>query len=62
VKYFNGIRQFGFIAQDTGPDLFFGRRSLPYNCRIDLDCRVEYEVGADRDGRPIATTLRPVNE
>jgi cold shock protein len=62
IKYFDNRKQYGFIAQDTGPDLFFGRHSLPYSATIDRGTPVEYEVTVDRQNRPMAKTVRPVNE
>jgi cold shock protein len=53
VEHFNHTRQFGFIQPDDGsPNVFFGKRALPYDIIIDRGAAVEYEVGTDRDGRP----------
>jgi cold shock CspA family protein len=64
VTHFNAKAQWGFIAEnDTSQrDLFFGRSSLPYDAIIDRNTLVEFDLGVDRQNRPIATKVRPVNE
>jgi cold shock CspA family protein len=69
VKFFEARKQWGMIVPDgTSPDdrttnVFFGRRSLPYNVAgIDEGARVEYEVTRDQLGRPSAKNVRLVNE
>jgi CspA family cold shock protein len=60
VKFFDSRKQFGFIAPaDGGEDVFFGRKSLPYNCAIDKDTVVKFELGQDRQGRTVAATVEP---
>jgi len=57
-KYFSN-RVFGFLGTESGGDLFFHIT----DCAVDDDedliggRRVEFEVGAGRDGRPIAKNV-----
>jgi CspA family cold shock protein len=61
VKWFNDEKGYGFIAQDSGPDVFVhhsvidaqGFRSLAEGQQV------EFEVGQGQKG-PQATAVRPV--
>lgn len=63
VKFFNESKQYGFLQPDDaqGPDVFFGKTALPFECQIDKGCPVEYELGQDKQGRPRALSVRPVD-
>jgi cold shock protein len=61
VKWFNDEKGYGFIAQDSGPDVFVhhsvidaqGFRSLAEGQQV------EFEVGQGQKG-PQATAVRPI--
>jgi CspA family cold shock protein len=56
VKWFNPDKGFGFIEQDSGPDLFVHYSEIPATGYRSLEegQRVEYEVTQDPKG-PQAT-------
>ena len=56
VKFFNPSKGFGFITQDTGPDLFFHVSEIQGQEPQDGD-RVEYEVGQGKKG-PCAVKVK----
>jgi CspA family cold shock protein len=62
VKWFNGEKGFGFIAQDGGgPDVFVHYSEIQGNGFKSLDegQRVEFEVGQGQKG-PQAQSVRAV--
>jgi cold shock CspA family protein len=69
VRWFSSQRQYGWIRPDDdcgngkdSKDIFFGKRSLEYSCQIDPNTEVEFYLGVDREGRPMALGVRPTNE
>ncbi len=62
VKFFRESSQFEFITTDSGPDIFFGRQSLPYAARIQPGATVEFETTTDRQGRLCAKTVKLISE
>jgi CspA family cold shock protein len=62
VKWFNGEKGFGFIAQDGGgPDVFVHYSQIDGSGFRNLDegQRVEFEIGQGQKG-PQAESVRPV--
>ena len=62
VKWFNGEKGFGFIAQDGGgPDVFVHYSEIQGSGFKSLDegQRVEFEIGQGQKG-PQAENVRPV--
>ncbi|GGK61375.1 cold-shock protein [Nocardia camponoti] len=62
VKWFNGEKGFGFIAQDGGgPDVFVHYSAISGSGFKSLDegQRVEFEVGQGQKG-PQAQDVRPI--
>jgi CspA family cold shock protein len=62
VKWFNGEKGFGFIAQDGGgADVFVHYSGIDGNGFRSLDegQRVEFELGQGQKG-PQATAVRPI--
>jgi CspA family cold shock protein len=61
VKWFNGEKGYGFIAQDGGADVFVHFSEILGSGYRNLDegQRVEFEVGQGAKG-PQATGVRPV--
>ena len=61
VKWFNSEKGYGFISQDTGPDLFVHHSEIDSSGFRSLDegQRVEFEVGQGQKG-PQATAVRVV--
>jgi CspA family cold shock protein len=62
VKWFNGEKGFGFIAQDGGgPDVFVHYSEIQGNGYKSLDegQRVEFEIGQGKKG-PQAQSVRAV--
>ena len=62
VKWFNGEKGFGFIAQDGGgPDVFVHYSEIQSNGYKSLDegQRVEFEIGQGQKG-PQAQSVRAI--
>ena len=61
VKWFNGEKGFGFIAQDDGPDVFVHYSGIDASGFRSLDegQRVEFDLGQGQKG-PQATGVRVV--
>jgi CspA family cold shock protein len=61
VKWFNSEKGYGFISQETGPDLFVHHSEIDSSGFRSLDegQRVEFEVGQGQKG-PQATAVRVV--
>ena len=61
VKWFNSEKGYGFISQETGPDLFVHHSEIDSSGFRSLDegQRVELEVGQGQKG-PQATAVRVV--
>ena len=61
VKWFNSEKGYGFIAQETGPDLFVHHSEIDSSGFRSLDegQRVEFEVGQGQKG-PQATAVRVI--
>ena len=59
VKWFNSEKGYGFITQETGPDLFVHHSEIDSSGFRSLDegQRVEFEVGQGQKG-PQATAVR----
>lgn len=63
IKFFNPEKGFGFIVPDDGSsDMFVHISACQEEWMPQEDERVEYEVGAGRDGRPAAEDVRPIME
>ena len=62
VKWFNSEKGYGFIAQDSGQDVFVHYSAIQmdgFRALAEGD-RVEFEVRAGRDGRSQAADVRKV--
>lgn len=61
VKWFNGEKGFGFIAQENGPDVFvhYSEIATEGYKNLDENQRVEFEVTQGPKG-PQATNVRPL--
>jgi cold shock protein len=61
VKWFNSEKGYGFITQETGPDLFVHHSEIDSSGFRSLDegQRVEFEVGQGQKG-PQATAVRVI--
>jgi len=61
VKWFNGEKGFGFIAQENGPDVFvhFSEIQTEGFKNLEENQRVEFEVNQGPKG-PQATNVRPL--
>jgi CspA family cold shock protein len=61
VKWFNSEKGYGFISQETGPDLFVHHSEIDSSGFRSLDegQRVEFEVGQGQKG-PQATAVRVI--
>jgi CspA family cold shock protein len=61
VKWFNGEKGFGFIAQDGGPDVFVHYSSIETQGfkNLEENQRVEFELAQGPKG-PQATKVRPI--
>jgi len=62
VKWFNSEKGYGFIAQDSGQDVFVHYSAIQmegFRALAEGD-RVEFEVQAGRDGRSQAADVRKV--
>ena len=61
VKWFNGEKGYGFIAQENGPDLFVHYSAIQAEGYRSLDegQSVEFEVAQGPKG-PQAANVRPV--
>ena len=62
VKWFNSEKGYGFIAQDSGQDVFVHYSAMQmdgFRALAEGD-RVEFEVQAGRDGRSQAADVRKV--
>ena len=61
VKWFNGEKGFGFIAQENGPDVFvhFSEIQTEGFKNLEENQKVEFEVNQGPKG-PQATNVRPL--
>jgi CspA family cold shock protein len=61
VKWFNGEKGFGFIAQDGGPDVFVHYSSIEATGfkNLEENQRVEFDLAQGPKG-PQATNVRPL--
>ncbi|MCB0994979.1 MAG: cold-shock protein [Acidimicrobiales bacterium] len=61
VKFFNSEKGYGFITQDSGPDVFVHYSNISGSGYRSLDegQRVEFEIGPGRKG-PEALDVRAV--
>jgi len=62
VKWFNAEKGYGFIAAESGPDVFVHYTAIQadgFRALAEGD-RVEFEVQAGRDGRNQAAGVRKV--
>jgi CspA family cold shock protein len=59
VKWFNSEKGYGFIAQDSGPDVFVHYSAIQSDGFRTLEegQRVEFDVEAGRDGRSQAKNV-----
>jgi cold shock protein len=62
VKWFNSEKGYGFIESEQGPDVFVHYSAIEADGFRTLEegDRVEFEVGAGRDGRTQAEGVRKV--
>jgi cold shock CspA family protein len=63
IKRFDSERGFGFLACDFGgKDLFFHVRDFRagFGIKPVPQARVQFEIGEDRSGRPMAQNVRPI--
>jgi cold shock CspA family protein len=52
-------RAFGFIAQDSGGDMFFHLKNFPFGTVPEIGMRVVYDVATSpRSGRPESVGVR----
>jgi cold shock protein len=62
VKWFNGLRRFGFIHPDDGSKDVFMSTSEPGQPELGSlkkGQKLSYEVVQDKDGRPSAVNIKP---
>jgi cold shock protein len=61
VKWFNGEKGFGFIAQEGGPDVFVHYSSIEATGfkNLEENQRVEFDLAQGPKG-PQATNVRPL--
>ena len=63
VKWFNTTKGYGFIApEEGGKDVFVHISAVEKSGMQGLteDQKVSFEIAEARDGRPMATDLRPL--
>ncbi len=54
VKWYNDMKGFGFIANDSGKDIFVHRTAIPMGTGLYEGDQVEYEIeDSDRGQRAI---------
>jgi cold shock CspA family protein len=54
-------RYFGFIRRSDGEaDTFFHFSNTPGGTGIDIGVTVEFEIGRDKNGRPMAINIVPL--
>jgi len=62
VKWFNGLRGFGFIHPDDGSkDIFISPSALdqPELGSLRKGQKLSYDVVQDKDGKPAAVNIKP---
>ena len=62
VKFFNENKQYGFVTDSGGADVFFDRTALSYAAKISKGATVEYELTQDRAGRSCAKTVKLIRD
>ena len=62
VKFFDKQKGWGFIAGDDGTDYFvhYSNLNVPKYKSLDTDDIVDFEVGADKNGREQAVNVTPI--
>ena len=62
VKWFNNSKGFGFLTTEEGRDFFFHHTDIKMDGFRSLDSEdiVDFEIGADKDGREKAVNVQPV--
>ena len=64
VKWFNQRKGFGFIEPDAGGSDVFVHITAVHAAGLDTLAdgqRVEYDMGQGKDGREVATNLKPLD-
>jgi cold shock CspA family protein len=58
IKFYDVRRGFGFVSQNSGPDIFGSRALLDRNPRIGEGDVVEFDIIADAKGRLQASSVQ----
>jgi len=54
-------RKFGFIRRnDGGADTFYHFSDTPGSAGVEVGVTVEFEIGKDKNGRPLAVNVVPL--